>query len=124
MPKIETLHHVAITVPTERLREARRFYGELLGLKEAARPEAELGRPGCWYRIGDRELHIQARDGYSSDRGEHHPAFVVDDVAALRAHLAANGVELQDAQPLTNRERFFARDPFGNRLEFLSQLRR
>ncbi len=123
MPNIESLHHVALTVPAERLEEARRFYSGLLGLEEAQRPEAELGRPGIWYRVGDRELHVQARDGYRSGRGEHHPALVVDDVAGLKAHLAANGVEIQEAQPLSDRERFFARDPFGNRLEFMSRPR-
>ena len=53
----------------------------------------------------------------------HHVALVVDVVPALRAHLAANGGELEDAQPLSDRERFFARDTFGNRLEFLSRPR-
>lgn len=121
--KIESLHHVAITVPAERPEEARRFYGELLGLKEAPRPERELGRPGIWYQIGDRELHIQARDGHTGELAEHHPAFVVDDVTALREQLVAASVEIHDAQSLSDRERFFARDPFGNRLEFLSQPR-
>lgn len=121
MAKIETLHHAALTVPAERLEEARHFYSVLLGLEEAPRPAAELGRPSIWYRVGECELHIQARDGYRAERGEHHPALVVDDVPGLRAHLAANGVEIQDAQPLSDRERFFARDPFGNRLEFLSR---
>ncbi len=120
MARIESLHHAALTVPTDRLEEARHFYSGLLGLDEARRPAAELGRPGIWYRVGESELHIQARAGYAGERGEHHPALVVDDVAGLKAHLQANGVEIEDAQPLSDRERFFARDPFGNRLEFLS----
>lgn len=121
MAKIESLHHTAITVPIDDLEKARHFYSELLGLEEAPRPTTELGRPGIWYRVGESELHIQARDGYRAERGEHHPGLVVDDVSGLRAHLAGNGVEIQDAQPLSDRERFFARDPFGNRLEFLSR---
>ena len=123
MAKIESLHHAAITVPTEELETARHFYSELLGLEEAPRPAAELGRPGIWYRVGGQELHIQARDGYGGERGEHHPALVVDDVHGLQAQLAASGVEIQEAQPLSDRERFFAWDPFGNRLEFLSRPR-
>ena len=121
MAKIETLHHAAITVPTDGIEEARNFYSTLLGLQEAPRPAAELGRPGIWYQVGDRELHIQCRDSYKPERGEHHPALVVDNVAELKAHLVRNGVEIQEAQPLSDRERFFARDPFGNRLEFLSR---
>ena len=123
MAKIQTLHHAALTVPADRLEEARRFYSGLLGLEERDRPAMELGRPGIWYRIGEAELHIQCRDIVLSAVGDHHQALVVDDVAGLREHLRANGVEVRDAQPLSDRERFFCRDPFGNRLEFLSQPR-
>jgi hypothetical protein len=45
---------------------------------------------------------------------------VVDDVIGLKEHLRSKGVEIEEARPLSDRERFFARDPFGNRLEFLS----
>jgi catechol 2,3-dioxygenase-like lactoylglutathione lyase family enzyme len=121
MAKILALHHAALTAPSERLEEARRFYSGLLGLEEAPRPEAELGRPGIWYRLGETELHIQARDGAPVAASDAHPAFIVDDVLALRERLASHGVDIQDAQPLSDRVRFFARDPFGNRLEFLSR---
>jgi catechol 2,3-dioxygenase-like lactoylglutathione lyase family enzyme len=107
-------------VPAERLEEARHFYSVLLGLEETPRPAVELGRPGIWYQIGVSELHIQARDGYQPQRGAHHPALVVDDVIGLKEHLRSKGVEIEEARPLSDRERFFARDPFGNRLEFLS----
>ncbi len=120
MATIQTLHHAALTVPTSGLEEARRFYTGLLGLQEAPRPEAELGRPGIWYRLGETELHIQCRDTVPGDPGGYHPALVVDDVRGLRVHLQSNGVEIIEAQPLNDRERFFARDPFGNRIEFLS----
>ncbi len=121
MPSIEAVHHVALTVPTEGLEEARRFYSGLLGLKEAPRPAPELGRPGIWYSLGDTELHIQCRDSIPTPPGEYHPGLIVDDVKALRAHLRASGVEIIEAQPLNDRERFFCRDPFGNRIEFLSR---
>ena len=120
---IVSLHHVAITVPTERLEEARRFYSELLGLEERPRPEAELGRPGIWYRVGEAELHVQCRDGAPPDGSDRHAAFVVDELAALGRRLEAAGVRIDEARPLADRERFFARDPFGNRLEFLTEPR-
>ncbi len=117
---IHGLDHAAIVVPTERLEEARRFYSDLLGLQEASRPGAELGRPGIWYRLGDAELHIQCRDGAAPDISDHHPALVVDDVPALKERLRADGVEVSDAPTLLGRERFFCRDPFGNRIEFVA----
>ena len=117
---IRAIHHVALTVPTDGIEEARRFYSDVLGLREAQRPEEELGRPGIWYRLGETELHIQCRDGTVPERSERHPALVVDDVAALMEHLWANGVEVIDAPTLLGRDRFFCRDPFGNRIEFMS----
>lgn len=120
MPTILALHHVALTVPTERLEEARRFYSGLLGLQERDRPEGELGRPGIWYQLGESELHIQCRDGAQPEGSDRHPALVVDDLAGLKERLAAAGVELAEAQPLADRERFFCRDPFGHRIEFMT----
>ena len=124
MPRIVSIQHVALTVPADRLGDARLFYSDLLGLAERPRPEAELGRPGIWYQIGGTELHIQCRDGGPPDDADHHPALVVDDLAGLRAQLLANGIEIIEAQPLSDRERFFCRDPFGNRIEFLTEPRR
>ena len=121
MPKVLAIQHVALTVPTERIEEARAFYSGLLGLEERERPAAELGRPGIWYQVGDLELHIQCRDGAPPDDSDRHPALIVDDVPAMRSHLQSNGVEIIEAQPLTGRGRFFCRDPFGNRIEFMSE---
>jgi len=54
MLEFETLHHVAISVSD--LARAKRFYGEILGLEEIARPNFPFA--GAWYRIVDRELHL------------------------------------------------------------------
>lgn len=118
------LHHVQINVPGARATEARRFFEELLGLEEIPRPAslAEAGRSGVWYRCGENEFHVFfAPDGdFQEDRSSRHPAFLVDDLGALRQRLDASGVELEAAIPIVGRERFFCRDPFGHRLEFLS----
>ncbi|MCH8161971.1 MAG: VOC family protein, partial [Chloroflexi bacterium] len=44
----------------------------------------------------------------------------IGDVEALKDRLRAKGVEVLDAPTLMGRERFFSRDPFGNRLEFMT----
>jgi catechol 2,3-dioxygenase-like lactoylglutathione lyase family enzyme len=54
MLDIETLHHVSL--PVTDLSRARRFYGDVLGLEEIARPPFDF--PGAWYRVGDRTLHL------------------------------------------------------------------
>ncbi len=45
MLEFETLHHVAISVGD--LARAKRFYGEILGLEEIARPNFPFA--GAWY---------------------------------------------------------------------------
>jgi catechol 2,3-dioxygenase-like lactoylglutathione lyase family enzyme len=118
------LHHVQINVPATRADEARSFFQELLGFEEMPRPESlsNAGRDGVWYRCGDNEFHIFfAPDGeFQEDRSSRHPGFLVADLAVLRERLESAGVPLEDAIPINGRERFFCRDPFGHRLEFLS----
>jgi hypothetical protein len=38
----------------------------------------------------------------------------------VRGRLESAGVELEDAIPINGRARFFCRDPFGHRFEFLA----
>ena len=119
-PTILTIHHVALTVPTGQLEEARRFYTNLLGLEEIPRPDAELGRPGIWYRLRETELHIQCRDDAAPESSDRHPALVVDGLFALKERLQASDADVSEARAILGRERFFARDPFGNRIEFMT----
>ncbi|TMG02998.1 MAG: glyoxalase [Chloroflexi bacterium] len=118
------LHHVQINVPASRAGEARRFFEELLGLQEMQRPDSlsNAGRNGVWYRCGGNEFHVFfAPDGeFKEDRSSRHPALLVDNLDELRGRLESEGVELEDAIPIDGRPRFFCRDPFGHRLEFLS----
>ncbi len=118
------LHHVQINVPEARSAEARRFFEELLGLEQMPRPESlsNASRSGVWYRCGENEFHVFfAPDGeFKEDRSSRHPAFAVDDLAGLRQRLESAGLALEEAIPINGRERFFCRDPFGHRLEFLS----
>jgi len=117
------LHHVQINVPQAREPEARAFFEELLGFEQMPRPESlsNAGRSGVWYRCGENEFHVFfAPDGdFREDRSSRHPAFLVDDLDGLRRRLESADVELE-AIPINGRERFFCRDPFGHRLEFLS----
>lgn len=54
MFKIETIHHVSL--PVKNLEESKKFYEEILGLKEIKRPPFDF--PGAWYQVGDRQLHL------------------------------------------------------------------
>lgn len=125
-PIVIGFDHVQITAPRADEARAKVFYAEVLGLVEVPKPEALAGRGGAWYRCGDLHLHL----GIEADEAFHpqqksHPAFLVCDLASLRAlheRLAAAGAPLATDVPLPGYERFETRDPSGNRLEFLCRV--
>ena len=110
--QIRGLDHVQLALPASGLEEARRFYGELLGLAEEPRPGGRS--PGLWHRAPGTVLHLGVEEPFQPAR-KAHPAFLVSDLATCRAALDAAGVTTADAEGA----RFHAFDPFGNRLEFL-----
>lgn len=58
MLDIETIHHVSL--PVRDLDRSKEFYTEILGLREIERPPFDF--PGCWYQLGDRQLHLIVHD--------------------------------------------------------------
>lgn len=115
---ITGLDHVQVAIPRDGEARARAFYGDLLGLPEIPKPAALAGRGGVWYRCGDQMLHLGLEDDF---RPQHkgHPALLTREVAGLRVRLEAAGVPTTADAALPGFARFYAADPFGNRLEFL-----
>lgn len=58
MLQIRTIHHVSL--PVTDLEKSRKFYAEVLGLKEIKRPPFNFA--GVWYQVGDRWLHLIVHD--------------------------------------------------------------
>src|SRR4051794_15804655 len=81
------LHHAQITVPKDRVDEARRFYCDVLGLKETAKPDSLRARGGFWLSVGDRQVHIGTEDGVDRSKTKAHLAYRVNDLRAWRAKL-------------------------------------
>ena len=118
------LDHAFLTIRQSGEDEARRFYGELLGLEEIRKPEGLAESPGVWFRVGGQELHLGSEDRHEAQRRPH-PGFRVENVTAL----AELGHRLEDAgstvqwdDRIEGRQRFYVRDPFGNRVELLVDL--
>jgi catechol 2,3-dioxygenase-like lactoylglutathione lyase family enzyme len=119
---IEGLDHVQVAAPPGCEREARRFYGELLGLDELPKPEVLAGRGGAWFTCGPQQLHVGIADDFAAAR-KAHPALRVTDVAELERlaeRLEHAGVEVRWDQDLPGVRRFYADDPWGNRVELLA----
>jgi catechol 2,3-dioxygenase-like lactoylglutathione lyase family enzyme len=110
------LDHVQVAAPAECESTARAFYGGVLGFEEIEKPDRLRARGGVWFRIGDgHELHVGVDSDFTPSR-KAHPAFAVDDLDALAERIG--DVTWDDELPGVRR--FYASDPFGNRLEFLA----
>lgn len=112
------LDHVQVAIPRGGEADARIFFGKLLGLAEIPKPAELGGRGGCWFQLGDRQLHLGVDPDFRPAR-KAHIAVAVEDLRGLRATLERTGYETMDDVPVEGRERFFTSDPFGNRIEFL-----
>ena len=119
MPVV-ALDHLQIAMPAGREADARRFYGELLGRRELAKPAATAGRGGVWFLLGPgQQLHLGVEADFRPAR-KAHPAFLVDGYRELLRRLHLVGFEVTEDHALPGVTRAFACDPFGNRVELIA----
>ncbi|MEV5597355.1 VOC family protein [Streptomyces sp. NPDC052496] len=116
---ITGLDHVQLAAPPGSESVLRDFYGGVLGLREIPKPSALAGRGGCWFEAGPTtQLHLGI-DPVFHPSPTSHPAFRVTDIHTHAARLTAHGTPVTWDDNLPGHHRCYARDPVGNRLEFL-----
>jgi catechol 2,3-dioxygenase-like lactoylglutathione lyase family enzyme len=113
-----SIDHVQTAIPVGGEVVARSFYGALLGLTEIPKPPEMAARGGCWFAVGDRQLHLGAEAEFRAAK-KAHAALATDNLEGVRSRLAAAGFNTTDDTPVDGRNRFFTYDPFGNRIEFI-----
>lgn len=118
MSAILAIDHVQIAMPAGGEGQARAFFGSLLGLEEVPKPDDMAARGGCWFVIGDYQIHLGVEIDFQPAK-KAHIALRTSDLAKLRARFEAAGYAIVGDVPVGGRERFFSFDPFGNRIEFL-----
>jgi catechol 2,3-dioxygenase-like lactoylglutathione lyase family enzyme len=116
--RVARIDHVQIAAPEGCETAARDFYGSILGLKEIEKPPVLHARGGCWFECGSQQLHIGVETDFRPAR-KAHPAFAVFHLDELRETLTARGVKVVEDDHLPGARRFYAEDPWGNRLEFV-----
>lgn len=115
------IDHVQLTMPAGREEDARRFYREVLGLVETEKPPGLTGRGGCWFISTRGRVHVHLGvDSEFRPASKAHPAFLVTDLDPVRRRLSGAGVHMIDDHSIVGVRRFYAVDPFGNRLEFIA----
>jgi catechol 2,3-dioxygenase-like lactoylglutathione lyase family enzyme len=121
-----------VTIICADLDATRRFYVDILGMREVARPA--FGFPGVWIQVGNVQIHATRQSAEAGqagwgDRGGtvpsrgHHFAFAVDDVVKALETVQSLGVRI--ASPLQQRpdgfKQVYLHDPDGHIVELVSQ---
>ncbi|GAB4030011.1 VOC family protein [Spirosoma gilvum] len=114
MIQFRRLDHVLICIPEGATAEARTFYTDVIGLTEI--PGSHPGG-AIWFQMGDIELHVREEAG--SSYSKRHPAFEVSNLGEAKEMLQQKGLGVEYSSEIDGRDRFFFRDPFGNRFELL-----
>ena len=114
---ITQIDHVSVLITD--LERSRRFYRDVLGLKEIAKPRT-FDFSVLWFDLGNQQLHLLLK-GRPDGLSPRHFALRVTDARQARAYLHRH-VALQETTPIPGADRFFVADPDGNRIEVIQWL--
>lgn len=90
-------------------------------MAEIEKPPSLRARGGVWFRLGTQQLHVGVQDPFSPAKKAHAALRVVAGrLDAVAERLAGAGARVAWDEALPERRRFYAEDPWGNRIEFVS----
>jgi len=113
------IDHVQLLMPVRGEPQARRFYGEVLGLREVPKPAALADRGGCWFAgPGGTAVHLGLDQRFIAARRAH-PCLIVANLAAAREALLEAGAPVVEDDANLGVARCYTADPFGNRIELV-----
>ena len=112
------LHHVSVVVTD--MDRARAFYRDVLAMEEVPKPST-FNFVVAWFHFGECQVHLIPRDEADDDSPRHF-ALHVEDAKAAREHIRSFGCDADETTPIPGADRFFTRDPDGNRIELIQWL--
>src|SRR5439155_22566754 len=116
---VTPIDHVSVIISG--VERSRRFYRDVLGLKEIAKPRT-FDFVVVWFDLGNQHLHLLLKDRADTISPRHF-ALRVEDARAARDQFQAHGIATQETTPIPGADRFFIADPDGNRIEIIQWLR-
>jgi catechol 2,3-dioxygenase-like lactoylglutathione lyase family enzyme len=116
--QVTQIDHVSVLITN--VERSRRFYRDLLGLREIAKPRT-FDFTVLWFDLGNQQLHLLLRNRPDA-LSPRHFALRVTDAAAARRYLREHGLATEETIPIPGAERFFIADPDGNRIEIIQWL--
>ena len=121
MSGLQATHIDHVSVIITDVERSRRFYRDVLGLKEIAKPKT-FDFVVLWFDLGNQHLHLLLKEKPDA-LSPRHFALRVADVGAARGHFRAHSIPTEETTPIPGADRFFLRDPDGNRIEIIQWLR-
>ena len=116
---VAKLDHVSVLITD--VERSRRFYRDVLGMREINRPRT-FDFMVIWFEIDGQHVHLLLKDQADSESPRHF-ALRVSDVAAARRYFQGQAIATQETTPIPGADRFFIHDPDGNRIEIIQWLR-
>jgi catechol 2,3-dioxygenase-like lactoylglutathione lyase family enzyme len=117
--QITQIDHCSVIITD--VERSRRFYRDVLGLKEINKPRT-FDFVVLWFDLGNQHVHLLQKDRPDTISPRHF-ALRVADAAGARAYFRERGVETMETTPIPGADRFFIHDPDGNRIEVIQWLR-
>jgi catechol 2,3-dioxygenase-like lactoylglutathione lyase family enzyme len=116
---VTQIDHVSVIISD--VERSRRFYRDLLGLKEINKPRT-FDFVVLWFEMANHQLHLLLKDRPDT-RSPRHFALRVKDARAARAYFREHDVPTEETTPIPGADRFFIYDPDSNRIEIIQWLR-
>jgi catechol 2,3-dioxygenase-like lactoylglutathione lyase family enzyme len=117
--QISQIDHCSVIITD--VERSRRFYREVLGLREIHKPRT-FDFVVLWFDLGNMHIHLLLKDEADTISPRHF-ALRVADAGAARKYFLDKGVAAQETTPIPGADRFFIHDPDGNRIEIIQWLR-
>ena len=121
MSRLVGIDHVQLAMPHGGEVHARKFWTEVMGMDEVAKPAHLAVNGGCWFAGGGVQVHCGVEEMFLPAKRAH-PALLVDDLPALIVRLAQARIRFVPGKPLKGFQRGDIADPFGNRIELMQRV--
>jgi len=113
--QVQKIDHCSVIITD--VERSRRFYHDVLGLKEIHKPRT-FDFVVIWFDLGDQHLHLLLKDRLDT-RSPRHFALRVTNAATARTYFRDLGIATEETTPIPGADRFFIHDPDGNRIEII-----
>jgi catechol 2,3-dioxygenase-like lactoylglutathione lyase family enzyme len=115
-----SIHHVQVAMPADGVNRARAFYRDVLGFREVEKPAVLQSKGGVWFETDNLQVHLGVDKAFIP-ASKAHVAYLVQDLSVIQQRASDAGYPVVEDDDLPGFERFYTSDPFGNRVEILSE---